>query len=70
MEWYEKVIQKLDELDKENQDIIDSITQEEECNNDQELDADQTRNDKKKKKKMMIIIKWLFSQFFILVKQH
>ncbi|MGZ5484726.1 MAG: hypothetical protein ACXWFB_02290 [Nitrososphaeraceae archaeon] len=40
-----KIIQKLDELDKEDQDIIDSITQAQECNNDQEIDADQARKD-------------------------
>jgi hypothetical protein len=42
-----KIMQKLDELDKEDQDIIDSITQAQECNHDQELDADQARKDKK-----------------------
>ncbi|MGZ5551144.1 MAG: hypothetical protein ACXW07_10440 [Nitrososphaeraceae archaeon] len=40
-----KIIQKLDELNKEDQDIIDSITQAQECNNDQEIDADQARKD-------------------------
>ncbi|MGH9980139.1 MAG: DUF2130 domain-containing protein [Nitrososphaeraceae archaeon] len=40
-----KIIDKLDELDKEDQDIIDSIIQAKECNNDQELDDDQARKD-------------------------
>jgi hypothetical protein len=40
-----KIIDKLDELDKEDQDIIDSIIKAQECNNDQEIDADKARND-------------------------
>ena len=40
-----KIIQKLDELDKEDQNNIESITQAQECNNDQEIDGDQTRTD-------------------------
>ncbi len=43
-----KIIEKLFELDKEDQEIIDSITQEDN-DNDQGIDGDQTRKDSKEK---------------------